>query len=252
VILVVKQEMTTRERLELVQAKIAAACDDAGRSPDSITLVGVSKTHPPQAVIDAVNAGLLDLGENRPEEAAEKIPLVRAALPETAVRWHMIGHIQSRKARLVVPHFALVHSVDSVKLAAKLGRLAEGAGIVQNILLEVNVSGEEAKSGWDAVGWQHSQTTRESLWGDIQSILNISGLSVQGLMTMAPIVPDQEMTRPVFANLRFLRDALKESFSGASWDELSMGMSDDYPVAIGEGATIVRIGRAIFGSRAVR
>lgn len=246
--------MTTEieQRLAEVQAGIGAACRSAGRSPDEVTLVAVSKTHPAEEVATAFGAGQAHFGENRPEEAVEKIARVEALLPGAALRWHMIGHIQSRKARLVVGRFALVHSLDSVKLADKLARLAQADGLVVDALLEINISGEEAKYGFQATGWKDSRTIRESLWSDIQSMLNMAGLRLHGLMTMAPIVEDQEQARPVFAALRELRDALRQDFPQQGWDALSMGMTDDFVPAIEEGATLVRIGRAIFGPRMVR
>lgn len=235
-----------------VQAQIAASCEAAGRSRVSVKLVAVSKTHPAEVVVEALKAGQVDFGENRPEEAVEKIDRVAGMMPGAEVRWHMIGHIQRRKARLVVSRFALVHSIDSVKLAAKLSRLAEDAGTPVAGLLEINVSGEASKSGFSAYGWQDDAEVRESLWNNIQSILDMPGLKIGGLMTLAPIFEEAELARPVFANLRQLRDALQNDFPAVALDELSMGMTDDFHVAIEEGATLVRIGRAIFGPRTVR
>ncbi len=241
-----------QQRLAAVQAEIAAACHAAGRSPDAVTLVAVSKTHPAEEVVSAVQAGQVHFGENRPEEAVEKIARVEALLPGAGIRWHMIGHIQSRKARQVIGRFTLVHSLDSVRLAEKLSRLAQDAGLVVEALLEINISGEDSKHGFQAAGWKDSRSVRESLWSDIQSMLDMPGVRLRGLMTMAPIVEDQEQTRPVFAALRELRDALRQEFPAAGWDDLSMGMTDDFAVAIEEGATLVRIGRAVFGPRMVR
>ncbi len=246
-------DLTLQQRLAQVTGQVAAACAAAGRSPDEIALVAVSKTHPADTVLEAVAAGQIDFGENRPEDAVDKIAAVNDRLPPDArPRWHMIGHIQSRKARLVVARYHLVHSVDSVKLADKLSRLAVDEECVQDILLEMNVSGEAAKSGWNAVTWEDKRALRESLWDDIRSILALPGLRVRGLMTMAPIVVDPEEVRPTFVALRRLRDALRGDFLDADWSALSMGMSDDFPVAVDEGATILRIGRAIFGPRLVR
>jgi pyridoxal phosphate enzyme (YggS family) len=248
------QEFTAadiRVQLAEVQRRIALACEQAGRAPRDVTLVAVSKTHSASTVMGALRAGQVDFGENRPEEAIGKIAAVAEHLQpgETAPRWHMIGHVQSRKARYVVQRFVLVHSVDTLKLAHKLSHLCEERGCTQDILLEINVSGEESKGGWAAAGWERSATVRESLWSDIQSMLALPGIRLCGLMTMAPIVEDPEQTRPVFAGLRHLREALREAFPQSGWPELSMGMTDDYPVAIAEGATLVRIGRAIFGRR---
>jgi len=237
------------QRLQEVRSQIAAACRAAGRSPESVTLVAVSKTQPVELVVAAWQAGQADFGENRPEEAVEKIAAVREHLPDAPLRWHMIGHIQSRKARLVPERFVLIHSVDSLRLAARLSRLAEEAQEPLDVLLEMNTSGEASKYGWQVAAWEDSATVRQALWADVGQILVLPGLRVRGLMTMAPVVAEAEQTRPVFAGLRCLRDALAGAFPQADWSQLSMGMTDDYPVAISEGATIVRIGRAIFGPR---
>jgi pyridoxal phosphate enzyme (YggS family) len=226
---------------------ITEACDHAGRNPADVTLIAVSKTHPPETILQAVEAGLQHFGENRVEEAGTKIPAVNRLSPRPLV-WHMIGHIQSRKAKEVVPLFQVVHSVDSVKLAGRLSALAVEQGCTLNALLEVNTSGEESKHGLQASGWQTDEDTRRRLWSEVEQILALPGLDVRGLMTMAPIVADIEQTRPVFASLAALRNTLADSFQ-RTLPELSMGMSDDYPVAIEEGATMVRIGRAIFGER---
>lgn len=241
-------ETTLAGRVAAVQAEIARACERAGRSPDKVTLVAVSKTHAPPVIIEAIRAGVRDLGENRPEEAAPKIQAVAALSPEP-VRWHMIGHVQSRKARLVTRGYTLLHSLDSVRLASRLAHYLEAQERTLDVLLQMNVSGEATKEGWDAYQWYKRPTQRAALWQDIDAVLALPGLHVRGLMTIAPIVEDPEAARPVFAALRGLRDALREDFPRADWAELSMGMTDDYPVAIEEGATLVRIGRAIFGAR---
>jgi pyridoxal phosphate enzyme (YggS family) len=160
----------------------------------------------------------------------------------------MVGHIQSRKARQVPALFSMVHSVDRLKLAHKLSALAAESGSRLQVLLEINISGEAAKSGIAAAGWGDNSAVKAALWDAVGAALVLPGLEVRGLMTMAPIVDDMEAVRPVFAGLRTLRDALADSFQVAL-PELSMGMTDDYPVAIEEGATIIRVGRAIFGPR---
>lgn len=244
-------ETAFAERMAAVQAEIVRACAAAGRSPAEVTLVAVSKTHPSESVLAALAAGQVDFGENRPEDAVQKIAAVAEKMPSgAAIRWHMIGHVQSRKARLIPGRFTLIHSLDSVALTEKISRLALDAGIVVDALLEMNVSGEEAKSGFAAAGWDQSATLRESLWNDIRSILTMTGVRVHGLMTMAPLADDPEQARPTFAALRRLRDALREDFPGTDWERLSMGMSDDYLVAIQEGATMIRLGRVLFGPRA--
>jgi pyridoxal phosphate enzyme (YggS family) len=254
-------QTTIRDRIAAVQREIEAACQRAHRSLESVTLVAVSKTHPASAVVEAIQAGLQHFGENRIDEAIQKMPAfdelvitLPADLAETPVQWHMIGHVQSRKARYAASGFTLVHSLDSVRLAERLSRWvieqATETVLPIDVLLEMNVSGEESKYGWNATHWQNDPAVRRALWDDVALILDMPGLNVRGVMTMAPIVEQAEETRPVFAALRDLRDALAHDFPASDWVELSMGMTDDYPVAIEEGATLVRIGRAIFGQRA--
>lgn len=239
--------MTTADNVARVLENIAAACARVGRSPAEVTLVAVSKTHGVQAVLEAAAAGVQHFGENRVEEAGQKIPEVNRQSPRP-LTWHMVGHIQSRKARDVLPLFQQVQSVDSLKLAARLSALAEARGEALGALLEVNVSGEASKYGLQASGWATDAETRRRLWSEVESILALPGLNVHGLMTMAPIVDDMQQARPVFAALSALRNALAESLDRPLPD-LSMGMTDDYPVAVEEGATMVRVGRAIFGER---
>jgi len=230
-----------------VQERIAAACRRVGRSPNDVTLVAVSKTMPPEIVLEAIAAGVLHLGENRPEEAAQKMPLVNA---QATPFWHMIGHVQSRKAADVVAGgYYLVHSLDSLKLAQRYDRFAGETGVRLRVLLEVNVSGEATKSGWNVGDWETNPATRANFWGDVDSLLGLPYLDVCGLMTMAPFVDDPEATRPVFRALARLRQDLARDFGGVDWQHLSMGMTNDYTVAIEEGATLVRVGRAIFGER---
>jgi pyridoxal phosphate enzyme (YggS family) len=240
---------TLAERIEQVQGNIAAACQRANRAVESVTLIAVSKTHPAEAVIEAVGLGLQQFGENRVEEASNKIPVVTAATNH-GLTWHMIGHVQSRKAEDVINTFDVVHSLDTLKLAERYSRFAGTAGKPIRVLIEVNVSGEESKSGLAAAGWEHDAERRDAVWSVIRQMTALPYLELDGLMTMAPIVDDMEQTRPVFASLRRLRDALAADFPAGAWSHLSMGMTDDYPIAIEEGATLVRIGRAIFGDRA--
>ncbi|MBX3062247.1 MAG: YggS family pyridoxal phosphate-dependent enzyme [Anaerolineae bacterium] len=228
------------------------ACERANRSTESVTLVAVSKTHPAEAVVEAFKCGLRHFGENRVEEASQKIPRVRELSGTEAERitWHMIGHVQSRKAEEVVGIFDTIHSLDTIKLAERYSRFAVEAGKNARVLLEVNVSGEESKSGFEAAGWQHDTDLRNQLWDAVRKISALPHLRLEGLMTMAPIVEEMEQTRPVFAALRQLRDALAADFPQWEWQSLSMGMTDDFPIAIEEGATLIRVGRAIFGDRA--
>jgi pyridoxal phosphate enzyme (YggS family) len=235
--------------LARVQERITQAALRVGRDPAEVTLVAVAKTFPAQAVVAAYQSGLLHFGENRVEEAVTKIPAVHAAIPGPSPTWHMVGHVQSRKARAVVAHFDCVHSVDRLKVARRLSRFAREAGRTLPVLLECNVSGEEAKFGFDLPGWQRDEARRKAFFAAVEQILALPALAVQGLMTMAPLVADPETVRPVFASLRGLLDALRDRFPAQDWRHLSMGMTDDFEVAIEEGATMVRIGRAVFGPR---
>jgi PLP dependent protein len=235
------------ERLNILESQICAACERANRPRDSVTLIAVSKTHPASVLIEAAGAGVQHFGENRVEESMEKIPLVQAAVTHP-LRWHMIGHVQSRKAREVAPLFDWVHSVDSVKVARKLAD-ALPQGKTLDILLEMNVSGEASKSGFAVQHWHTDESVRETLIAQTREIAHMDGLRLCGLMTVAPIADDMQAVRPVFRRLRFLRDALEQAL-GQGMPDLSMGMTDDFPVAIEEGATLIRVGRALFGERA--
>jgi len=233
--------------LEQVQETIAAACARVKRDPDEITLVAVSKTKPVEAILAALAAGVRHLGENRVEEAEPKIPVVNEQAAIKPV-WHMIGYIQSRKAKLVTPLFDMVHSIDRLKIARKLSELMAEEKRILPVLIEVNISGEEAKSGFEAVNWKSDKSVKVALWRDMETLLNLPHLEIRGLMTMAPYYAAPEDTRPVFAGLAELRDTLQQEFAVAL-PELSMGMTNDYAVAVEEGATIVRVGRAVFGER---
>ncbi|MBN1920989.1 MAG: YggS family pyridoxal phosphate-dependent enzyme [Anaerolineae bacterium] len=232
--------------LEQVRNRVAEAALRAGRDPARVRLVAVTKTCGPSAVLEAWDAGQRDFGENRPEVGAEKIPQVEAHLGDSRPVWHMIGAVQRRKTGLVITHFDWVHSLDRLALAERLGREAMAAGRVLPVLLECNVSGEASKAGYTLYDWEHDPVMRENFFGEVRSLLALDGLRVEGLMTMAPLTEMPEATRPVFASLRGLCDVLREHFPQQPWAELSMGMTDDFEVAIEEGATLVRIGRAIF------
>jgi pyridoxal phosphate enzyme (YggS family) len=227
-------------RIAAVRARIAAAARRTGREPGEVTLVAVSKGHDPEAVATAYAAGLRLFGENRVEEAGPKAAAVAKLIaPAPAPAWHMIGHVQSRKAEHVLPWASMVQSVDSVKLARRLNKAMLDIGYRGQlpILLEVNISGEANKYGFPPARLPEA----------VPAIAELPALRIAGLMTMAPIAPDPEQVRPVFAALRRLRTDLTLRFPALDWHHLSMGMSDDFEVAIEEGATMVRIGRAIFG-----
>ncbi len=243
-------DLSVAERWEQVRERIARAARRAGRDPAEVTVVAVTKTVPPERIAEAYACGLRVFGENRVEEAEGKIPHVQALLGAGAeIHWHMVGHLQRRKARRALALFEVIHSVDSVPLAEKLSRLAaEHEGSVR-ILLECNISGEATKYGFPLDRWEEDARQREAFFEAVARILALPGLQVLGLMTMAPIAPDPEAVRPVFRRLRALREALAARFPQASWPHLSMGMTDDFEVAIEEGATMIRLGRALFGER---
>jgi len=235
-----------------LERRIVEAAGRAGRDPAEITLVAVTKMFTVDHIQAAYELGVRHFGENRVGEAAEKVPIVNQWVEEQAlppITWHMVGHLQSRKARDAVQLFDVIHSVDTLKLARRLDRLGERVGKVVPILLEVNVSGEEGKYGFALARWAEDEEQRQRFFAIVEEILALPQVEVQGLMTMAPIVADPEEARPYFRRLRRLRDALAERFPGEHWRHLSMGMTDDFEVAIEEGATLVRLGRAIFGER---
>lgn len=232
-----------------VQERMANAALRAGRAPSTVTLIAIAKTFPAEAIVAAYEAGVRHFGENRVKEGAAKIPAVMSAISGPHPTWHMVGHIQSRKAQDVVSTFGYVHSVSRLKIARRLSRFAEEARTTLPALLQCNVSGEETKYGFDLYRWERNKEQRDAFFITVEEILALPGLAVHGLMTMAPLVDDPETVRPVFASLRGLLDALGERFPSGDWRHLSMGMTDDFQVAIEEGATMIRVGRAIFGPR---
>jgi len=224
--------------LAMVRQRIAAAAQRVGRTANQITLVAVSKTQPFEAIETAYAAGQRDFGENRVEELWPKVEQAKQqGLAD--IRWHLIGTIQSRKSADAIGPFALIHSVDRLKLANRLNRDAVAVDTVMDVLLEVNVSGEESKHGF----------TPQELLAAVPECVAYTGIRVVGLMTMAPFVAEAEETRPVFRRLRELRDSVTRKHPGVVWPELSMGMTNDFEVAVEEGATLVRVGSAIFGAR---
>jgi pyridoxal phosphate enzyme (YggS family) len=228
-------------RIAAIQARVAAAAERSGRAPDAVQIVAVSKTMPAGAIIAAAAHGLTLFGENRVQEARDKITAVSGA-GLTQLRWELIGHLQTNKAARAVELFTRVQSVDSARLAEALSLRAQQVGCTLPVLLEVNVAGEASKSG----------LAPEEMIAVARTIAALPHLRPEGLMTIAPLVDDPEAVRPVFQRLRALRETLRAEVplgAGGGWPELSMGMSDDFEVAIEEGATLVRIGRALFGER---
>jgi len=232
-------QATLAENIAQVQSNIVQAAERVGRRLEEVTLVAVSKTKPVELIKQAYHLGLRDFGENRVQDALPKIAEFRHAELQP-VTWHMIGHLQRNKVNKVVGSFDRVQSVDSLQLAQALNSHAAELEIRMAVLLQVNVSGEESKEGM----------TPEETSALAQQITALPHLDVQGLMTIAPQVQDPEEVRPVFRALRELRDRLRNQVPQSTWHHLSMGMTDDYGIAIEEGATIVRVGRAIFGERA--
>lgn len=221
------------ENLERVREQIAAAAQKAGRSVDDIELVAVSKTHDAERVREAVEAGQPLFGESKIQEARAKIPELSSNL-----RWHFIGHLQKNKIRHALPLFELFHGVDSLDLARNMNRIAEEGGSHPRVLLEINVAGEGSK-----FGFKPDQARR-----DMESLLELPRLSVEGVMTIPPLAAEAEASRPFFVQLRELRDQLEAEFK-ITLPRLSMGMTNDFTVAVEEGATLVRVGTAIFGER---
>lgn len=221
------------ENLEQVRSQIADAAKKSGRSFDDIELVAISKTHEAEKVQAALDAGQQVFGESRVQEARGKIPL----LPSNA-RWHFVGRLQKNKIRHALPLFELFHSVDSIDLAREMNRIAEEEGLHPRVLLEVNVAGEGSKIGF----------APDSLRAEMETLLGLPRLTIEGLMTIPPLAPEAEASRKYFSALRDLRDQFAAQFQ-VGLPRLSMGMSGDFAVAIEEGATLVRVGTAIFGKR---
>jgi len=219
--------------LNRVRNEIAQAAQLSGRNVTDIELVAVTKTHPAEIVREAIGAGQLVFGESKVQEARAKIPLLPSHL-----RWHFIGHLQKNKIRHALPMFEMIHSVDSLDLAQAIDRIAEEDGLHPRILLEVNVAGEGSKFGFKAT----------TLRAELESLLMLSRTSIEGLMCIPPVAEEAEASRKYFVKLRELRDALAREFQ-VKLPQLSMGMTNDYSVAVEEGATLVRVGTAIFGER---
>ena len=220
------------DAVDSIETRIRSAAQRAGRARSSIELIAVSKTHPLEAIREARECGLRLFGENKVQEARAKIPDAPSDL-----RWHLVGHLQSNKIRHALPLFEMIHSVDSLELATQIDRIAMELGLFPRVLLEVNVAGESTKFGFRP----------ESIGTQMEKLMALPRLQIDGLMTIAPYTETPEEARPYFRQLRELRDGL-----GVPLTHLSMGMSGDFEVAIEEGATLIRVGTAIFGSRPKR
>ncbi|MGI8732988.1 MAG: YggS family pyridoxal phosphate-dependent enzyme [Pyrinomonadaceae bacterium] len=235
----VSVENDLQTRLDSVRARIAACVQRSNRAPEEITLVAVSKTHPPQLLREAIGIGVTDLGENRVQEAGPKI----AEVGRSAARWHLIGHLQTNKARKAISLFDVIHSLDSISLARRLEQASIDEGREElRVLIQVDLAGEATKSG----------IVPEKLLDLVEVVNDCSRLKFAGLMVLPPFFEDRERVRPFFRRLKELRDELQlKRYFGVERGELSMGMTHDFEVAIEEGATMLRIGTAIFGEHEV-
>jgi len=225
-----------------VLERITKAANNAGRNPDDIRMVVVTKAQPIEAIQAVINAGATVLGENYIDEA---LPKIMGLKNKPAIEWHMIGHVQSRKAFPVCKYFQCLHSLDSLKLAEKLARNAVELNISLPVMLEFNVGGEESKSGWNI--WIDENWN--DILSDIEKIIALPGLNLLGMMTIPPYSPNAEVTRPYYQRLRKFKEIVINQFKLSNFTDLSMGMSGDFEIAIQEGSTWVRIGQAIFGPR---
>ena len=229
------QSMELAQNYKTVKENVTKACEQAGRSEQEVTLLAVSKTKPVDMLMDVYRAGARDFGENKVQELVDKIPQM-----PSDVRWHMIGHLQRNKVKYIVDKVYLIHSVDSLRLAEEISREAVKKQVEVNILIEVNAAGEESKFG----------VSVEETLPLIEEIAKLPAIHVEGLMTIAPYVDDPEETRPVFRKLKELSvDIAAKNINNVNMSVLSMGMTNDYQVAVEEGATMVRVGTGIFGER---
>ncbi len=229
------KEMTIRENMKAVEDRIAAACQEAGRKPEDVTLIAVSKTKPVEMLREAYECGCRDFGENKVQELLDKYEV----MPKD-IRWHMIGHLQRNKVKYIVDKVYLIHSVDSLRLAEEISKEAGKKNVCVNVLVEVNVANEETKFG----------TTCEDAKQLVQDIAKLPNICVKGLMTIAPFVENAEKNRPIFSKLKKISvDIMGENIDNITMENLSMGMTGDYAVAVSEGATCVRVGTGIFGAR---
>jgi PLP dependent protein len=246
------EKIALTERYGVVLDRISAAAARAGRSPDSVTLVAVTKTWPAEVVVAAYEIGMRHFGENRPEELAAKRPEVERILGgDRGLSWHLIGTLQSRKSGFAAEHADIFHALDRSKIARRLSAELVNSGRGLPSFVEVNLSGESTKAGLDCRNWESDATQRDLLRTMIEETGSLPGLVIQGLMTMAPWDVEPEIVRLVFRRTRQLAGWLESQLPGGRSLDLSMGMTDDFEIAIEEGATHIRVGRAIFGEREV-
>lgn len=229
------EDVTIRKNMKAVEDIIASECQKAGRKPEDVTLIAVSKTKPVEMLMEAYEYGCRDFGENKVQELLDKYEV----MPKD-IRWHMIGHLQRNKVKYIVDKVYLIHSVDSLRLAEEISKEAVKKNVCTNILVEVNVANEETKFG----------TTCEEVKQLVQDIAKLPNICVKGLMTIAPFVENAEKNRPIFSKLKKISvDIMDENIDNITMENLSMGMTGDYAVAVSEGATCVRVGTGIFGVR---
>lgn len=231
-----------KHNLEDVNSRIERAAEKSGRTAEDVKLVAVTKMMPLEIIEAGVKAGLRCFGENYAEQAAEKILHLKT---DAEIEWHMIGHIQSRKTNTVCDYFDMVHSVDRMKIARYLDRYSHEAEKVMPVLIEVNLTGEDSKYGWQAANEDRWPELVTQFW----KIAEYQNIEIRGLMTMPPLFDDPNQTRPIYQQLKRLQQYLQQELADVSWDELSIGTSFDYEVAVEQGATMVRLGTTIFGSR---
>jgi pyridoxal phosphate enzyme (YggS family) len=242
--------ITIAENYAQVQARIAAAAARADRPSSSITLIAVTKTWPVEVLLEAYGAGMRHFGENRTQELAEKRPFLENQLgSDNGITWHQIGTLQSRQTGDAADFADVFHALDRLKIARRLSHQLAENGRVLPTFLEVNVSGEGSKSGFEMSDWKEDATQRAEMRNTVTEIAGLSGLKICGLMTMAPWDVPENIIRSVFRRTRQLAQWLQAEFPHEDFSQLSMGMTDDFEIAIEEGATHIRVGRAIFGSR---
>ena len=220
-----------KENLKEVQENILKACEKSGRNPEDVTLIAVSKTKPVPMLQEIYDENIRDFGENKVQELCDKFEHIKSP-----VHWHMIGHLQTNKVKYIVDKVSMIHSVNKLSLAEEINKKMEALGKKMPVLIEVNVSGEESKEGYEVLEAEK----------DLPKLLNLKNISICGLMTMAPFTEDIEEQRRVFQKLRTLKEDWNEKYFQGSLTELSMGMSNDYKIALQEGATMIRLGRKIF------